>query len=80
MPDIERRLLACFSSAFPDLPESQLSSVSQASHSEWDSVAHVTLIALLSEEFAIELSPDEIEEVTSFAKMLAVVTGHVSGA
>jgi len=73
MNQIETRLLACFASAFPERPEGELSGLSQASHAEWDSVAHVTLIALLGEEFAIELTPDEIEEVSSFATMLALV-------
>lgn len=76
MSELERRLLVCFSDAFPDLPKAQLSSLSQGSHAEWDSVAHVTLVALLGEEFGLELSPDEIEEATSFARMLEVVSRH----
>jgi acyl carrier protein len=32
----------------------------------WDSVTHVTLLSAISEEFGVEFSPDEFEELTSY--------------
>ena len=34
--------------------------------SEWDSVAAISLIVVLEEEFGAEISPDEIENLISF--------------
>jgi acyl carrier protein len=78
--DIESRALACFSSVFPDVPEDQLPTVSQASLARWDSIAHVTLLAALSEEFRLEPDFEGWQEVSSFALALDFVRRrHATG-
>jgi acyl carrier protein len=73
MIDLKARVLDCFSSVFPDLPATDLLRVSQASHAAWDSVAHVTLFAVLSEEFGVEFDFEELEQANSFETVLEMV-------
>jgi acyl carrier protein len=76
---IEARVRACFANVFPDLPDEELGTVSQASLSRWDSVAHVTLLAALAEEFQLEPDFEAFQEVTSFALVLDFVKRHAPG-
>lgn len=64
--DVESRLLQCFAAAFPTLREDELRRASLASVAEWDSIASITVITLVEEEFQIEVPPDEIENMVSF--------------
>ena len=78
--DVEARTLACFSNIFPDVPGDQLPTVSQASLPKWDSIAHVTLLAALSEEFHLEPDFEGWQEVSSFALALDFVRRrHAAG-
>lgn len=73
MDEIERRLLECFATVFPAVPRERLPRMSQASVAEWDSVMHVTLLAVIAEEFQFELDFEVAEELRSFALMLDYV-------
>lgn len=64
------RLATCFAAAFPDLPGSEIPTATPESVAAWDSVANVTLLALVEEEFGLTLDPDELERLTSFDAML----------
>lgn len=64
---IENRLAECFSSVFPAVDESRIPTLSMASLPEWDSLATVTLIALIEEEFDVQVSGNQDAEFTSFA-------------
>ena len=41
----------------------------------WDSLAHIELIATLETEFAVELSADDIVEMITYAKIRSVLGG-----
>jgi acyl carrier protein len=41
----------------------------------WDSLAHMELIAAIEQEFAVELSLDDIVGMVSYAKICAVLAG-----
>jgi acyl carrier protein len=71
--DVQARTLTCFAHVFPDVPADQLPTVSQASLARWDSIAHVTLLAALSEEFHLEPDFEAWGEVSSFALALDFV-------
>lgn len=43
---------------------------------EWDSVAHMQLIAALEDAFEIMLDTDEILDMSSFAKARSIIAGH----
>jgi acyl carrier protein len=58
-----------FRAVFPDLPETQISQASQASVAAWDSVATITLVNVIQEEFGIELDLDRLEDLDSFSSV-----------
>ena len=69
MSDRKKRLIHCFSSVFPELSEDEIIRASVTSLSNWDSVAMVTLISVIEEEFEIEIDLDDLEQFLSFELM-----------
>ena len=80
MDNIEQRLVRIFTTVFPDLPANQIKSASQDSVETWDSVAAITLMNLIEEEFEIEMDFDDVAELTSFSKIHDYLKGRVSPA
>ena len=70
MNDTRARLVKCFAAIFPELSEGQIESASSTNMNEWDSVATVTLITLIEEEFGIEVEADDLERLVSFDSVL----------
>jgi acyl carrier protein len=70
MTDLSDRLKKCFSAVFPDLPLECIQDASVETVLSWDSVAAVTLNAVVEEEFDIEIEADDIVDLTSFAVFL----------
>jgi len=66
MPSIEERLANCFQTVFPDLSPEEIPRASSASVATWDSLATVTLVAVIEEEFGITIVPEEYEYMVSF--------------
>jgi acyl carrier protein len=62
----EDRLANCFAAVFPNLSPSQIRNVTAQSIG-WDSVAFVTLIAAIEEEFQVTIPPDAYPKLDSFA-------------
>ena len=46
---------------------------SQKSCPRWDSLRHLTLASELEEEFDIELEPEEIAEMTDYARVIGML-------
>jgi acyl carrier protein len=69
MDDVKKRLIGCFQIVFPDLPESEIPQLSQATAASWDSVSAITLLNVLEDEFAIEMDLDQVAELDSFDKV-----------
>jgi len=63
---IAEQLARCFSLAFPQMDPSRYSTASAENTTEWDSVAQVTLLSLIGEEFGVEINFEEFEGATSF--------------
>ncbi len=80
MDNIEQRLETIFATVFPDLPATKIRSASQDSVETWDSVAAITLINLIEEEFEIEMDFDDVAELTSFSKIHEYLKGRLSPA
>ena len=76
MNSIAARLTTCFKTVFPELPEAEIPQSTIASVPRWDSVATVTLLAVVGEEFNIEVDFDHFEELTSFQGILHYVEQH----
>ena len=66
MDEITTRLKACFQIVFPALPEALIPSASPASVAAWDSVATVTLVNVIEDEFGIQVDYDLLADLNSF--------------
>jgi acyl carrier protein len=74
MPDdVRERTIRCFEAVFPDVPHERLSRLSPETDPVWDSLATVTLVAVVEEEFGVELPIDELPQLTSFDRVVDVV-------
>lgn len=80
MPDISSRTAACFLGVFPGLAEADVARASQASLSQWDSVAHVTLLSSIAEEFQIELDEESFESLSSYLLIVDFVESRIAQA
>lgn len=74
MDDIKQRLINCFAIVFPDLSEEEIQRASQASVASWDSVASITLVNVIEEEFSMPIDLGEVADLVSFDLVLAFVT------
>ena len=50
---------------------------SQKNCERWDSLHHLSLASELEEEFDIELEPEEIAEMTDFARVIAMLESKI---
>ena len=78
MTDTRSRLIACFSVVFPELSVDEIPHASVASVGNWDSLAAVTLQAVVEEEFGIELAQEDLEQFVSFDLLLDYLTSQQS--
>jgi len=79
MDDLKIRLGRCFRSVFPELGEADVERAGMNSLAAWDSMATVTLLAVIEEEFQIEFSTDETGLLTSFELVLEVLRSKTRG-
>ena len=66
MDEMEDRLVRCFSSVFPDLSPEQIRTATAESLPAWDSLAAVTLVAVLQQEYGIQINLADLAELVSF--------------
>ncbi|MCC7498574.1 MAG: acyl carrier protein [Bryobacterales bacterium] len=66
MNDVQSRLLTCFRAVFPKLDDGALAGLSQPAHEGWDSLASVTLVRLIEDEFQVQFDLFDLEELDSF--------------
>jgi len=66
MDEMEGRLVRCFSSVFSDLTTEQIHAASVESLPAWDSLAAVTLVAVLQQEFGLQINLIDLPELVSF--------------
>jgi acyl carrier protein len=76
MPEDSDRLVRCFASVFPGLPAELIPTVRADTLPEWTSLAAVTLMALVEEEFAVRLDILELPELDSFTAIEAYLRGR----
>jgi len=67
MNNIKQKVAGCFRSVFPDLRAEDVPRASQASIAAWDSVAQVTLLSAVSEEFGLDFELDDFEQLVSYS-------------
>jgi acyl carrier protein len=73
MDQVTDRLRDCFKEVFPDLEDEQIETAVRAEMSEWDSLATLTLLAVVEEEFGLQLDEEAVGKLTSFAAVRDVV-------
>jgi acyl carrier protein len=66
MPELDDRLTRCFQSVFPALGPNQIRAANVETVPAWDSLAAVTLIAVLEQEFDTQIDLMELPELTSY--------------
>ena len=71
--EIAQRLARCFRQVFPELNSDQIHLAAQENIAGWDSIAHVTLLGLIGEEFGIEIDFEQFTEATSFAAIVELI-------
>jgi acyl carrier protein len=71
MDRLKERLTECFRVVFPTLTDDEkIVAATQAAMPEWDSVASITLVNVLEEEFHIEMDFEVLGDLTSFDLIL----------
>jgi acyl carrier protein len=66
MCEQEQRLLRCFASVFPGLTQSEIQESCAESTGAWDSLSGVTLVAVIEEEFNMQIEPSAYSALNSF--------------
>lgn len=73
MDETRKRLTDCFQLVFPDMQAAEVATASQATVAAWDSVAAITLVNVIEDEFGVELDPDDLADLDSFEKVCSYV-------
>lgn len=66
MSNLRERLQKCFGAVFPGLGADEILRASSSSVATWDSLATVTLVSVIEEEFGVTIAPEEYEYMLSF--------------
>lgn len=69
MDETRQRLTNCFQTVFPDLPEAEIATASTSTLAAWDSVAAITLMNVIEDEFGFEMDLDDLADLDSFDKV-----------
>jgi acyl carrier protein len=68
--DPRSRLAQCFAAAFPNLETEAIPRVAVGALPEWDSLASMTLLGLIEEEFQLRVPAGDMARLTSFSVIL----------
>jgi acyl carrier protein len=71
MDEQQKRLADCFCAVFPELSSEEVLHASSATVQSWDSVAVVTLLTVIEEEFGLSIEEDDPAKFDSFQKILS---------
>lgn len=77
MDNIKDRVTSCFQIVFPDFTAQQIVQAVQADCDSWDSIAAITLVNVIEDEFQIQMDLDKLSELDSFEKVLQYVQANV---
>jgi acyl carrier protein len=69
MHDVRQRLAKCFSAVFPELSPEDFGKANDRPAVDWDSLSAVTVLAVVQEEFGIDLELEDMESA-SFPEIL----------
>lgn len=69
MDETKSRLIKCFETVFPEMSKAEIENASQSSVAGWDSIAAITLLNVIEEEFEITMDLELAGELDSFPKI-----------
>ena len=73
MSSLHDQLIDCFKAVFPDLPETEIPTASMDVVDTWDSLSALQLVAVLEETFGVAVPVTQLPELSSFAKVEALL-------
>jgi acyl carrier protein len=71
MDETGKRLANCFQVVFPDMKEAEIPLASQETVAAWDSVAAITMMNVIEDEFGVAMDLDDLADLDSFEKVHA---------
>jgi acyl carrier protein len=80
MANVQGRLQRCFAAVFPSLTADEIAQASPQTVAAWDSVASVTLFAIVEEEFGLEIDVQDMKDLVSFKSLLNYLQRECGGA
>ncbi len=69
MSDVREKLKKCFRAVFPILSDASIPGASVATVARWDSLAAITLLHVVEEEFQTAVDLDKLAELDSFESL-----------
>jgi acyl carrier protein len=78
MSDVREKLKNCFRTVFPSLPEGSIPNASAATVRAWDSLAGITLLHVIEEEFQTIVDLDRLAELDSFESLAEYLSARCS--
>ena len=79
MSELDVRLSALFRAVFTGLNEQNVREATRDSVAKWDSIAAVTLLTLMEEEFGERFDLEEAAEWTSYAQIREMLEKRLHG-
>lgn len=79
MNEMESRLATCFTSVLPTLSITEIEKANPDSVPGWDSVATVTLFAVVEEEFGVEIGLTDLKSGITFQNILTCIQTKLQG-
>jgi acyl carrier protein len=76
MADVDARLARCFCAVFPKLTAETAAKARIEGVEGWDSMATITLVNVVEEEFGLEIDPNDLAKMVSFESVLAYIKGR----
>jgi acyl carrier protein len=73
MDEVTERLRECFRTVFEDMSDEQIETAVRAELAEWDSLAALTLITVVEEEFELQLDDETVGDLDSFTALRGAV-------
>ena len=77
--ELENRLVCCFASVFEDLTTEQIAQASVKTVPTWDSLAAVTLMTVVEQEFGVEINPLDLGDLNSYGAMKNYLEHRLNG-
>jgi acyl carrier protein len=71
MDEQQTRLVNCFLAVFPEVSSEEVTQASPTTVQSWDSVATITLLAVIEEEFGINIEVEDPARFGSFQQILS---------